>query len=271
MANRNPAPNPTLEQWASLRIAWVECDEALSETFGQSGLLNPPISREERQRQLQHRIDIAVKEPAYSWLKLQSGYCDALATFKRRISHRIEDQVRFIAPLCFYLHIFHFERAYPSRWSGAAAHSRRTAAKCARELSRLVSEENAGFEYRLDDGILLNLLDRYAADNERLSKVRKDREDKTSAMRRFVKGLAASMLLTFRKAPPAVLKPLGTLIDYELDDRGWTRLLAEARGEFGARKRKALAEALIRRAPQRGTHSLASIGLSLAPAEKVIK
>lgn len=120
-------------------------------------------------------------------------------------------------------------RQYPNFNADPSADVRRKAAELATQLEDLVWKSQAEFENRANDYGFVQSLKGYAAEQRRLAKKRKAREDATSNERRFVMELADSMLHDFGVCQPQHVKPLGALIGYEPGDRGWTRLIALAR------------------------------------------
>jgi len=221
---------PTLIEWGVLRTGLIALVEAMEpEFFGSGGLLNALLTDDQRHEEIRRRFSTIRDTAAFKWVVGNDAISRSREAFRKTNDPTDRDQFRFLSIIVFYLEGYYLAKAAPAAWTSPTAETRRAAAATARVLASQVSGKHAGFASRVHDRQFVDLLRAYADEQESLASKRKPREDKTSDARRFVHGLAVSMIRQFGTCKPAVVKPLGVLVDYVADDRGWVKLLAKAR------------------------------------------
>jgi len=230
MQNFPDETGPSLSEWSVLRSGLIKLVEAMNPAyFGMGGLLGPMLTDDERIQEIQRRF-LAIRETrTFVWVIKNDAISKSREAFRKANDPTVRDELRFLSVLVSYLEGYFLSKAAPTAWANPTAETRRAAAATARILAAQVSVKHAGFASRVHDTHFVDLLRAYADEQEFLASKRKPRQDKTSDARRFVHGLAVSMLRQFGTCTPAIVKPLGVLVDYDIDDRNWVRLLATAR------------------------------------------
>jgi len=224
MAKATTRTEPSLAEWSALSSVVMRC-ELLSEELAQ----DRSLSQEERAKTFGLRLGRLAREPAYRWLVAQPGYAAAAQAFTRWIGDTTFQKFDFLATVCLCIEKFHANHSQPE--VTAMTSTRLAAVECAKQLTRFVAEASAGYESQADDYALLTLLDRYIADNARLTQPRKSRAHRVARHHAFVTDIARLLMTLFNTAPPSIIKPLLGLVRCEVEDRELGKLLAQAKRE----------------------------------------
>lgn len=227
---------PTLEQWIELakHLHSDECE--LSDWVRET-------ERDQKKLAVRQLTEVA-DLPAFGWLNRQHGYKESVSVFQKRVSDDPRDLICFLVRVSFYLQLLFRSRTDPALLTGPKAEVRLKAIATAKKLRDFVVIQRAGFENQGENTRLVGILDQFMADNKRLSVTPRKRTDKTTAARTFVIRLSAAMLDRFRSAPPSVIKPLGGVIGYEVDDRLWTTYIAKGREYYAEQRTKKIVDRL---------------------------
>jgi hypothetical protein len=81
---------------------------------------------------------------------------------------------------------------------------------------------------------LQRTLSLYESEQAERSNTRKRREDKTSEQRLLVTSVVWGIMDLWSAAPPSAVKPLGSLVGYEVDDTTWRGLIRSAKDTWCA-------------------------------------
>jgi hypothetical protein len=249
---------PSAHDWAALCSAIMRC-EAVLEKLAQDATL----SEEKRRTAFAARLRKLEHEPAYRWLAAQSPYTHALEAFTRRVA--ADDAARFelLSAVCYSMETLYSTEPEPE--PAATASTRRQAIRHANELSILIARDDAGFDRAGADEVLLALLQRYIAENEKLVRIAPIAPRELTPQLRFGKDVAHLLWAVFGAVPPSVIRPLLRLAGPAVSDRDVAALLGrmkrEARllsGKAPARKGRYLLDRIII-APTQKTKKVAGV------------
>jgi hypothetical protein len=222
------------------------------------------LSEEERRKAFAARLRKLEHEPAYRWLVAQPCYTHALEAFNRRVA--ADDAARFelLSAVCYSMETLYSSDPQPE--PAATASTRRQAIRHASELSILIARDGAGFDRSDADEVLLALLQRYIAENEKnLARIAPAAPRELTPQLRFGKDVAHLLWAVFGAAPPSVIRPLLRLAGPAVSDRDVVALLGrmkrEARllaGKAPARKGRYLLDRIVI-APTQKTRKAAGV------------
>jgi len=245
---------PSAHDWAALCGAIMRCEVVL-EKLAQ----DTTLSDEKRRSAFAARLRKLDHEPAYRWLVAQSSYTQSLEAFTRRVAG--DDAARFelLSAVCYSMETLYSTEPEPE--PAATASTRRQAIRHANELSILIARDGAGFERPDADEVLLALLQRYIAENEKLARVAPAAPRELTPQLRFGKDVAHLLWAVFGVAPPSVIRPLLRLAGPAVSDKDVFALLGRMKRE---------ARLLTGQAPpRRGRYMLGRI--VIAPTQKTKK
>jgi hypothetical protein len=249
---------PSAHDWAALCSAIMRCEIVL-EKLAQDATL----SEEKRRTAFAARLRKLEHEPAYRWLVAQPCYTHALEAFNRRVA--ADDAARFelLSAVCYSMETLYSSEPEPE--PAATASTRRQAIRHANELSILIARDGVGFDRAGADEVLLALLQRYIAENEKLVRIAPIAPRELTPQLRFGKDVAHLLWAVFGAVPPSVIRPLLRLAGPAVSDRDVAALLGrmkrEARllsGKAPARKGRYLLDRIII-APTQKTKKVAGV------------
>jgi hypothetical protein len=220
---------PTFEEWSELGDALDEYESARRQP-SLIGLFPGLDDQEPSPSQRRANALNAIRNvPAYAWLTRQASFTAATTAFSKRISADEGEGITFVGMFVFYL--LQVKRVAEHPESVPSKAERKRAYDIAMSLLGLLGSRKGWSQTSgaSSDAAIASTVMTFAIEQKGLLSVRKPRDDDTAIGRQFVARLAVSMLRRFGKCEPSAIKPLGQFIGYDPDDRGWARLLADAR------------------------------------------